>query len=47
MPGWGDREADENWHLVHFIRHLPKLTPAELESMRKENQSEDEFLSGK
>ena len=47
MPGWGDENKAETWHLVHFIRHLPKLTPAELESMRKENESEDEFLSGK
>jgi mono/diheme cytochrome c family protein len=47
MPGWGDRDPKENWHLVHFIRHLPKLTPAELQSMRKEKESEDEFLSGK
>jgi mono/diheme cytochrome c family protein len=47
MPGWGDENKDETWHLVHFIRHLPKLTPAELESLRKENESESEFLSGK
>lgn len=47
MPGWGDENPDETWHLVHFIRHLPRMTPAELESMRKEKESEDEFLSGK
>jgi len=47
MPGWGDRKPEENWYLVHFIRHLPKLSPAELQSMRKEKESEDEFLSGK
>src|ERR1043166_1084196 len=47
MPGWGDHDPAENWHLVHFIRHLPKLTPAELQSMRKEKESEEEFLSGK
>jgi mono/diheme cytochrome c family protein len=47
MPGWGDRNPNETWHLVHFIRHLPKLTPAERQSLRKEKESEDEFLSGK
>jgi len=32
MPGWrGDGE--ENWKLVLFIRHLPKLSPEELELM--------------
>lgn len=60
MPGWGDprdpHAAAQTWHLVHFIRHLPKLTPAELETMkqmnpsspaeRKEKKEEDEFLSG-
>jgi len=25
MPGWGGTD-DENWSLVLFIRHLPKLT---------------------
>ena len=51
MPGWGDprdgRSNEQTWHLVHFIRHLPKLSPAELEQMRKETMGEDEFLSGK
>ena len=34
MPGWrtGTPEgAAASWHLVHFIRHLPNLTPEELE----------------
>ena len=34
MPGWstGTPEgAAASWHLVHFIRHLPNLTPDELE----------------
>jgi len=51
MPGWGDprdsRSNEQTWHLVHFIRRLPKLTPAEREQLRKENESEKEFLSGK
>lgn len=60
MPGWGDprnpRSNEETWQLVHFIRHLPKVTPAELDQMkamnpstpgeRKEKKDEDQFLSG-
>lgn len=34
MPGWGG-EDDENWKLVLFIRHLPKLSAEELELMRE------------
>jgi mono/diheme cytochrome c family protein len=38
MPAWASHEGtDESWHLVHFIRHLPKLTPAELEEMKTLN----------
>lgn len=36
MPAWGeDTPAGdrETWELVHFIRHLPKLTSEELEEM--------------
>ena len=36
MPAWstGTQEGEEaSWHLVNFIRHLPKLTPEELEDM--------------
>ena len=60
MPAWGDaggRDDAANWKLVHFIRHLPKITPAELQQMKamnpmspsemKEEQQEDEFLKGK
>jgi mono/diheme cytochrome c family protein len=36
MPGWGG-EDEENWKLVLFIRHLPKLTPKELELMKEVN----------
>ncbi len=34
MPGWGGEDG-ENWKLVLFIRHLPKLSPEELELMRE------------
>lgn len=59
MPGWGeDTEADDksSWQLVHFIRHLPKITPEELAEMDSLNpkgpdewkriQEEKEFLGG-
>jgi mono/diheme cytochrome c family protein len=37
MPAWGDGTADSaagTWALVHFIRHLPQITPEELEEMK-------------
>jgi hypothetical protein len=40
MPGWGgdpEHGAEANWNLVQFIRHLPKLTPAEEARMRELN----------
>lgn len=40
MPAWGTgtTEGEEaSWHLVHFIRHLPKLTPEEIEHMEAIN----------
>ena len=41
MPGWGG-EDEENWKLVLFIRHLPKLTPQEIEFMNEINGLEKE-----
>ncbi|MEW5976311.1 MAG: c-type cytochrome [Acidobacteriota bacterium] len=41
MPGWGG-EDEENWKLVLFIRHLPKLTPKEIELMNEINGLEKE-----
>ena len=59
MPGWGDNPLEEDhdsWKLVHFIRHLPKLSPEELEAMKtlnpkspqdmEEEQEEEQFLQG-
>ncbi len=49
MPAWGGQDQ-ENWHLVHFIRHLPKVTPEEIEVMKRLNPKspeeieEEEFL---
>ena len=40
MPGWGTGTAageQASWQLVHFMRHLPKLTPAEIDVMRDRN----------
>lgn len=40
MPAFGDGNMDEDfdsWKLVHFIRRLPRLTPAQLEEMKKMN----------
>jgi mono/diheme cytochrome c family protein len=59
MPAWGEGDAAEDkasWKLVHFIRHLPKLTPEELERMKAlnpktkhdldEEAAFDQFLQG-
>jgi mono/diheme cytochrome c family protein len=46
MPGWGG-EDEENWKLVLFIRHLPKLTPQEIELMKEINGLEKEDGSAK
>lgn len=59
MPAFGEGTAESGygtWTLVHFIRHLPEITPEELEEMKKMNpispmemeqaQSEEEFLGG-
>lgn len=40
MPGFGSGTAQSaygSWTLVHFIRHLPRLTPQEIEEMKKLN----------
>lgn len=36
MPGWGGKDED-NWKLVAFIRHLPKLAEGELKLMEEVN----------
>ena len=40
MPAWGEGDPAEDknsWKLVYFIRHLPKLTPEELDQMKTFN----------
>jgi mono/diheme cytochrome c family protein len=59
MPSWGsgtNRDEQDSWKLVRFIRHLPKLTAGEASEMEtlnpkspeelKEEQEEREFLNG-
>ncbi len=51
MPGWGGEKPEpgeeaghDTWALVHFIRHLPKLSDAELAKMKTMNpKSPEEF----
>ena len=41
MPAWsGVHEDAENWNLVHFIRHLPKLSAQEKTEMESLNPKE-------
>ncbi len=40
MPAWGPDTVDadqDSWKLVHFIRHLPHMTPDELNEMKEMN----------
>jgi mono/diheme cytochrome c family protein len=60
MPAWGDPDSpaddEENWKLVHFIRHVPKLTPQEIQEIERLNpmgheheeggEDEEKFLQG-
>lgn len=45
MPAFGNGTAESaygSWGLVHFIRHLPKITPAEIAEMEKLNPKSPE-----
>ncbi|WP_047491308.1 c-type cytochrome [Terriglobus sp. TAA 43] len=58
MPAFGSPNDDgtDSWKLVRFIRHLPKITPTEVEEMNgmnpkgpdelQEEKQEQEFLNG-
>jgi mono/diheme cytochrome c family protein len=59
MPAWStgtDEGKQATWHLVHFIRELPRLTPEQIEQMKAMNPrspdevrqelEEAEFLKG-
>jgi hypothetical protein len=60
MPAFGSGTAESarsSWSLVHFLRHLPKLTPEEIAEMETLNpkspeewrrmQEEKKFLAGR
>ena len=44
MPGWGG-DDEENFKLVLFIRHLPQVSPDELDLMKEVNQMGPEEIS--
>jgi mono/diheme cytochrome c family protein len=58
MAAWGEGDPAQDmgsWKLVHFIRHLPQLTPEELDQMKAlnpktkkdlEEKTADQFLQG-
>jgi Cytochrome c. len=59
MPAWGQDTSEDDrasWHLVSFIRHVPWITPKELEEMgtmnpvnpmeMKEEKKIEDFLEG-
>lgn len=58
MPAFGSPGDDgtESWKLVRFIRHLPKITPSEVQQMNgmnprspdevQEEKEEQDFLNG-
>ena len=59
MPAWGggtEHREEDSWKLVHFIRHLPDLSPSEVKEMEKlnpkspdeleEEKQEQQFLNG-
>jgi mono/diheme cytochrome c family protein len=51
MPAWGNGSPEGSrgsWTLVHFIRHLPKITPEEVAAMEKLNpKSPEEYEEAK
>jgi mono/diheme cytochrome c family protein len=47
MPAWSTGTTageDSTWHLVHFIRRLPRLSPIELERMQQLNPRSPEEI---
>ena len=58
MPAWGKGGSDDvdSWKLVHFVRHLQELTPAQLKEMAaanprtpselREEKDDERFLAG-
>ena len=59
MPAWstgGEKDAEDSWKMVHFIRHLPTMSTVEAKEMEtmnprtprelKEEEEEARFLKG-
>ena len=47
MPAWGTGTKageEESWRLVRFIRHLPQITPEEIEQMESLNPKSPEEI---
>jgi mono/diheme cytochrome c family protein len=47
MPAWGTGTKageESSWRLVHFLRHLPRLTSAELDAMKERNPRSPEEI---
>jgi len=50
MPGWGNGTAESaygSWTLVHFIRHLPKVTPRDEKDEPDDESFRDERKKGR
>jgi len=48
MPAWGKQTPEDDqatWQLVHFIRHLPQITPEELAQMEPLNPKSPKELA--
>ncbi len=48
MPAWGQDTPEDDrqsWELVHFIRHLPQITPEEVDAMKEANPKTREELA--
>jgi len=59
LPAWGSgttEDDQDSWKVVHFVRHLPKITKDEVREMEKmnpksqadksEEDEEEQFLRG-
>lgn len=47
MPAWGTGASsgeESTWKLIHFLRHLPQVTPGELERMKALNPRSPEDI---
>lgn len=43
MPAFGETHSDEEiWHIVAFVRHLPKITDAERAALKSETSGEEQ-----